>query len=155
MHLTEFGQSGRLHSLNSVEFPEHLWTPSRGGTLQARALISTPSPQVTEHLDHWPHSCHVVTFAVKEEIRSIRSNIVLWLYSSFQFMFRYGRQTDGQRKSKAGMITSAFGCKAVSIFSGISKTEPVACATCTGPDCRPQVTSCRTLRPIAPFQPYA
>ena len=50
-----------LHSLVSEKFPGHLPTPSTAGSLQDRALNSTPLPQETVHRDQGLHSCHSVT----------------------------------------------------------------------------------------------
>ena len=47
-----------LHSLASVESPEHWSLPPKSAPLQALALSCDPWPQETLHWDHWPQSCH-------------------------------------------------------------------------------------------------
>ena len=55
------GHSMELHSLFSEKFPGHRSIPSTAGSLQDRALNSTPLPQETVHWDQGLHSCHSVT----------------------------------------------------------------------------------------------
>ena len=67
------GQSAKLQSWVSVEFPGHVSFPEGTGLLHDRARNSTPGPQEAEHWDHVPQSSHSVTGTEK------RNNYYLFL----------------------------------------------------------------------------
>ena len=64
-------QSAIRQSADSVEFPGHVPLPPKAGSLHARALSLVPWPQVVEHGDHPPHSCHSLSTAGNDMVNAI------------------------------------------------------------------------------------